>query len=149
MFLAAFSSRSDVATTRAHMRSDTEGFLHVLTTRGTFLRSVVRCHGNDLTTSTFSLGFKILSECSPGCIGKRPNNGYLPCSQPSNLQCDGLIAFDILVRGFMEGILPLVGDAPMDTGNLFPRFLAAVAPFLHLASFVELWQASWHSSWHV
>src|SRR5947209_1862503 len=63
-------SIGNVATIRAHMRSDTERFLHILTTLRTFLTRVVRGHGNHLATSTFSLVLQELPEHPPGCIGK-------------------------------------------------------------------------------
>ena len=100
----------NVATERAYMRTDTEGLLYILTTLRTFLRGVVRGNGNHLTLSTFSLSFKQLSKYPPGCIGNRESQTMVTY-HVGNFQVfngNGLIAVDIIVGSFMEGILTLV-----------------------------------------
>ena len=114
------------------MRTDTEGLLYILTTLRTFLRGVVRGNGNHLTLSTFSLSFKQLSEYPPGCIGKRESQTMVPY-HVGNFQVfngNGLIAVDIIVGSFMEGILTLVRNVLMDTSDLVLGFLVSLATLL-------------------
>ncbi len=119
------------------MRTDTEGLLHVLFTLRTFLRGVVRCYRNHLSASTFSLAFQVLPEHPPGCIGYSESQTMV-AYHVGNFQIfndNGLIAVDVVARGFMERVFALVGNAFMLTGDLLLRFLAPIAPLLALLQF--------------
>src|SRR5258708_3459824 len=119
------------------MRSDTEGLLHILTTRGAFLRSVVRCHGNHLATSIFGFVLKKLTEHSPGCIGysksQRMVTYHVGWLQVFN--SDSLIVLDVVMRSFMQRILALVRNALVMTRNIVFSFLASGAALLALCEF--------------
>src|SRR5256714_6566019 len=118
------------------MRPDTEGLFDRLTTRGAFLRRVVRSHSNHLTPSTFSLGFKVVSEHPPGCIGYGKGQTMV-ANHVGHLQVfngDDLIAIDIVAGRLMQRILALVGHALMVTSHMVLGFLRRWLPFLHLAS---------------
>ncbi len=111
------------------MRSDTEGLVHILPTLRTFLRGVVRCHGNTLAASMFGFALQVVPEYPPGCIGNSKGQAMV-LHHVGGFQIfkgDGLVVLHIVMRGFMESILALVVDALMDTGK----------------------PASWYSSWYV
>jgi hypothetical protein len=121
-----------VATKGAHMRPDAQGFFDRLTARGALLRSGVRSHSNDLTPSTFSLGFKVVPEHPPRCIGYSKGQTMISnhVGWPQIFNGDDLIAIDIGTGSFVKGIFALVGNALMVTSYLVFGFLSALAPFL-------------------
>src|SRR5439155_18334666 len=121
-----------VATERAHMRPDTERLFDIRTTRGAFLRRVVRSHSNDLTPSTLSLGFKVLPEHPPRCIGYGKGQTMV-ADHVGHLQIfngEDLIAIDIVAGCFMQRIFALVGNALMGTRYKVLRLFAPVATLL-------------------
>src|SRR2546429_8348813 len=119
------------------MRTDTEGLWHILTTLGvrTFLRGVVRCHGNKLAASMFGFALKVLSQYPPGCIsyseGQTMVTYHVGRFQVFNH--DGLIAVYIMARGFMQGIFTLISNAFVMTRYVVLGFLASAASLLTLS----------------
>ncbi len=111
------------------MRSDTEGLVHILPTLRTFLRGVVRCHGNTLAASMFGFALQVVPEYPPGCIGYGKGQTMVTyhVGRFQIFNNNSLIVFDIVMRSFMESIPALVVDALMDTGNLFLGLLSAMA----------------------
>lgn len=113
------------------MRTDTEGLLHILTTLGTFLRGVVRCNSNYLSTSTFSLVFEKLPQHPPRCIGYSKCQTMVPdhVGRMEVFYHDRLVTINVASRGFMEGVFSLISNPLMMTRNLVFRFLTPTAPF--------------------
>src|SRR5947209_3302729 len=119
------------------MRTDTKGLLHVLTTGRTLLRGVSRCNGNHLTPSTFSLGFKVLPEHPPGCIGYgiRQTMVTYHVGNSQIFNGYGLIHVNIISGGFVKSIFALVGDMLMNASDKMLGLLAAVAPLFAFSKF--------------
>src|SRR4051812_46175887 len=121
----------------AHMRTGTKGLLHRLTTRGAFLRGVVWCHSDHLTPSTLSLGFKIVPQHPPGCIGDSKGQTMISnhVGWPQIFYSNHLISIDIMPGGFVEGIFPLVSDVFMNAGNSVLCLLPSTTAWLALGKF--------------
>jgi hypothetical protein len=120
------------------MRSDAEGLLHRRTTLRTFLRGVVRCHGTTLAASIFGFALQISSEHAPGCISYSKGQTMV-LNHVGGFQAfhdDRLIVLDVVMRGFVQRILALVGNALMNTSHLLPGFLTPVAALLAPCQFL-------------
>src|ERR1700693_2562266 len=100
---------------RAHMRADAEGLVDVLFTLRTFLRSVRRCHRNDLSASTFSLAFQVTAEHPPGCIGDSKSQTMVThhIGRFQIFNDDGLVAVYVAAGRLVKRIFTLVSDAFM------------------------------------
>jgi hypothetical protein len=116
------------------MRSDTEGLVDILFTLRAFLRGVMRCYGNHLSTSTFSLVFQVRAEHPPGCIGYSGSQTVVAyhIGRSQIFYDDGLIAVYVATGRFMQRVFALVGNALVDTSNQPLRLFASVASLLAL-----------------
>src|SRR5207248_966023 len=77
----------------------------------------------------FGFALQVLPEHSPGCIGysKGQTMASYHVGRFQVFNNDGLIVLDIVMRGFMEGILALVVNTLVETSNLLLGFVASVA----------------------